>query len=178
MPPGVAPAADNHLRSRVSVEDWNCWNLKCKETSQENRFVHFQRSYPGKSYLVSVPREAEIGLLPLPQLCPMDIALSAISWLPLHHSKLGNTFFSFFFFLQSASCRLSNCSVIYCKWLQKEKKKGKEKEKIPRRYNIVLSVNQTFPVILIACVSLMYFILLKSFETLQLSSYRPLCGYH
>lgn len=81
--------------------------------------------------------------------------------------------------LQSASCRLSNCSVIYCKWLQKEKKKKEKKQKkIPRRYNIVLSVNQTFPVMLIACVSLMYFILLKSFETLQLSSYRPLCGYH
>lgn len=80
------------------------------------------------------------------------------------------------FFLQSASCRLSNCSVIYCQWLQREEKKGKEK--IPQRYSLVLSVNQTFPVMLIACVSLMYFILLKSFETLQLSSYRPLCGYH
>lgn len=87
-----------------------------------------------------------------------------------------------FFFLQSASWRLSNCLsfiVNDCKkQTERKTKKEKEKKKNPQCYNLVLSVNQTFPVMLIACVSLMYFILLKSFETLQLSSYRPLCGYH
>lgn len=130
---------------------------------------------PREGHWVSIPRDSSLRVLFSSLPYPKDTALSAISWLPRHHSKLCNTFFSS---LQSASCRLSNCSVIYCKWLQKEKKKEKKQKKIPRRYNIVLSVNQTFPVMLIACVSLMYFILLKSFETLQLSSYRPLCGYH
>lgn len=130
---------------------------------------------PREGHWVSIPRDSGLRVLFSSLPYPKDTALSAISWLPRHHSKLCNTFFLL------CNQQVADCPTVLsfivngCK---RKKKKEKKQKKIPRRYNIVLSVNQTFPVMLIACVSLMYFILLKSFETLQLSSYRPLCGYH
>ena len=148
------------------------------DTTGEGQRDSLLADLPSRSRIQSCPQG--IRFPALAQLCCKRPASPVLPRLPLHHSKLCDTIF----FLQSASCRLSNCSVIYCQRLprgggvERKRKKKRKRKKIPPCYNLVLSVNQTFPVMLIACVSLMYFILLKSFETLQLSSYRPFCGYH
>lgn len=130
----------------------------------------FSRPSQQKENSVTIPRDQAPGScssLPRAHCSPRA---------PLAASKLCQTVFS-------CNQQVADCPTVLsfivngCKeGGKKRKRKGKEKN--PQRYNLVLSVNQTFPVMLIACVSLMYFILLKSFETLQLSSYRPLCGYH
>lgn len=125
-----------------------------------------------KANLVSRERGPRL----LSQLCPKGNTPLDLPWLPLHHPN----FAIYFFFCNQ---QVPYCPAVLSFIVNVCKKGGgggerRKRKKIPQCYNLVLSVNQTFPVMLIACVSLMYFILLKSFETLQLSSYRPLCGYH
>lgn len=137
----------------------------------------FSGATQGKAIWYPSPGKPKSGSCPCPSSAPWILLSQRSPGCLCTIPNLAIHFFLFFFFCNQ---QVADCPTVLSFIVNgcKKKKKGKEKEKIPRRYNIVLSVNQTFPVMLIACVSLMYFILLKSFETLQLSSYRPLCGYH
>ena len=157
----------NELVDITNRQNQDCWDLVQQEKSEE---IPFQLTLPAESKFGHHPQGS--GLWLLFQLCPGRTAPLDLPWLPPNFAR------QFFLAISKLQIVQLFCHLLSTAAKRKKKWKRKGKEKIPQCYNLVLSVNQTFPVMLIACVSLMYFILLKSFETLQLSSYRPLCGYH
>ena len=168
--------ANNYLVNSTARE-----NLSCSELVQEkSREISLRPLFPG-GRLIWWPPLGNQAHGSRPSSAPCARLPGSVPGCLCTTPNFALHFFFFFCNQQVADCPTVLSFIVNgCKKKKKKRKREKERKrkKIPQCYNLVLSVNQTFPVMLIACVSLMYFILLKSFETLQLSSYRPLCGYH